>query len=168
MIQTFIHRQFVFFQVESKNFSVLDLEKHETKDITDSHINGELTVVWRDWDNLIKKHPKMVYVNSVNPGEIKGPHIHKNRTSYFFCIDGEIVVVVKDNDGVYHEIHATSNEPKLIEISNGTPAAIVNPLKIISKVLVLADISWKPNDDEMENVTFTKYDLKKWKNNDGE
>ena len=71
MIQTFIHRQFVFFQVESKNFSVLDLEKHETKDITDSHINGELTVVWRDWDNLIKKHPKMVYVNSVNPGEIK-------------------------------------------------------------------------------------------------
>ena len=56
----------------------------------------------------------------------------------------------------------------LIEISNGTPAAIVNPLKIISKVPVLADISWKPNDDEMENVTFTKYDWKKWKNNDGE
>ena len=110
----------------------------------------------------------MVYLNSIEPFEVKGPHIHKNRTSYFFCIDGEIVVVIKDNDGVYHEIHASSNELKLIEISNGTPAAIVNPSRIISKVLVLADISWKPNDDEMQNTTFTKYDWKKWKNNDGE
>ena len=45
--------------MENKNFSVWDLERHETKDITDSHINGELTVIWRDWDNLIKNHPKM-------------------------------------------------------------------------------------------------------------
>ena len=149
------------------NFQVHILEKHQTKSVVDSHVNGELTILWRDWDKIIND-PKMIYLNSIEPLEIKGPHIHKNRTSYFFCIDGEIVVVVKDNDGVYHEIHATSNEPKLIEISNGTPAAIVNPLKIISKVLVLADISWKPNDDEMENVTFTKYDWKKWKNNDGE
>ena len=151
----------------TSNFHVHILEKHQTKSITDSHVNGELTILWRDWDKIIND-PKMIYLNSIEPLGIKGPHIHKNRTSYFFCIDGEIVVVVKDNDGVYHEIHATSNEPKLIEISNGTPAAIVNPLKIISKVLVLADISWKPNDDEMENVTFTKYDWKKWKNNDGE
>ena len=44
-----------------------------------------LTVIWRDWDQIIH-NPKMIYVNSVNPGEIKGPHIHKNRTSYFYCI----------------------------------------------------------------------------------
>ena len=40
--------------MEKENFSVLDLEKHQTKDIKDSHINGELTIVWREWDNLIK------------------------------------------------------------------------------------------------------------------
>ena len=56
------------------------LEKHQTKDTNDSHINGSLTVVWRDWDNKIKNDPKMVYVSSVNPGEIKGPHLHKKRT----------------------------------------------------------------------------------------
>ena len=149
------------------NFHVHTLEKHDTKSITDSHVNGELTVLWRDWDKIIND-PKMIYLNSIEPFEVKGPHIHKNRTSYFFCIDGEIVVVIKDNDGVYHEIHLSSNEPKLIEISNGTPAAIVNPSGIISKVLVLADISWKPNDDEMQNTIFTNYDWKKWKNNDGE
>ena len=149
------------------NFQVHILEKHQTKSVVDSHVNGELTILWRDWDKIIND-PKMIYLNSIEPLEIKGPHIHKNRTSYFFCIEGEIVVVVKDNNGVYHEIHASSNEPKLIEISNGTPAAILNPLKITSKVLVLANISWKPNDDEMQNVTFTEYDWNKWKNNDGE
>ncbi len=151
----------------TSNFHVHILEKHQTKSITDSHVNGELTILWRDWDKIIND-PKMIYLNLIEPLEIKGPHIHKNRTSYFFCIDGEIVVVVKDNDGIYHEIHASSNEPKLIEISNGTPAAIVNPSRIISKVLVLADVSWKPNDNEMQNVTFPNYDWNKWKNNDGE
>ena len=58
----------------------------------------------------------MIYLNSIEPLEVKGPHIHKNRTSYFFCIDGEIVVVIKDDDGSFHEIHALANEPKLIEI----------------------------------------------------
>ena len=150
------------------NFHVHTLEKHQTKSVTDSHVNGELTVLWRDWDKIIND-PKMIYLNSIEPFEVKGPHIHKNRTSYFFCIDGEIVVVIKDDDGGFHEIHALANEPKLIEISNGTPAAFVNPLSgVISKVLVLADISWKPNDDEMQNTTFTNYDWKKWKNNDGE
>ena len=57
--------------MSNKNFSVWELEKHETKDTTDSHTNGELTVIWRDWDNIIKNHPKMIYVNSINPGEIK-------------------------------------------------------------------------------------------------
>ena len=61
-----------------KNTSVIKLEKYATKDIHDSHTNGDLTVSCRDWDNIIKKTPKMVYVSSVNPGEIKGPHLHKN------------------------------------------------------------------------------------------
>ena len=91
------------------SFHVHTLEKHQTKSITDSHVNGELTVIWRDWDKIIND-PKMIYLNSIEPFEVKGPHIHKNRTSYFFCIDGEIVVVIKDNDGIYHEIHVSSNE----------------------------------------------------------
>ena len=46
---------------------------------------------------------------------------------------------------------------------NGIAAAIVNPTDDISKVLVLADIAWKPNDNEMENIDFADYDWKKWK-----
>ena len=149
--------------MEEKNFSVYDLEKHQTKDVADSHINGELTVIWRDWDNLIKNHPKMVYVNSVNSGEIKGPHIHKNRTTSFSCIHGNVVLIIQDNDGKFHEIKADSEKPVLITVSNGIASAIVNPTAKIAKVLVLADIAWRPNDDEMKNISFDDYDWDKWK-----
>ena len=148
--------------MENKNFSVWNLEKHETKDISDSHVNGELTVIWRDWDNLIKNNPKMVYVNSVNPGEIKGPHIHKNRTTSFSCIHGNVVLVIRDNDGKFHEIKTDLDKPVLITVPNGIAAAIVNPTTKIAKVLVLADIAWRPNDNEMKDVLFDDYDWKKY------
>ena len=147
--------------MENKNFSVWNLENYQTKDITDSHINGELTVIWRDWDNLIKNHPKMVYVNSVNPGEIKGPHIHKNRTTSFSCIHGNVVLVIQDNDGKFHEIKADSEKPVLITVPKGIAAAIVNPTTKIAKVLVLADIAWRSNDNEVKNVSFDDYDWEK-------
>ena len=146
-----------------KNFSIWDLEKHQTKDITDSHINGELTVIWRDWDNLIKNHPKMVYVNSINPGEIKGPHIHKNRTTSFFCMDGSIVLIIQDDGKKFHEMKMNSEKPVLITVPNGIAAAIVNPTRKIARVLVLADIAWRPNDNEMKDVLFDDYNWKKWK-----
>ena len=149
--------------MSNKNFSVWELEKHETKDTTDSHTNGELTVIWRDWDNIIKNHPKMIYVNSINPGEIKGPHIHKDRTSYFFCIDGSIVLIIKDDNGEFNELKADSEKPVLICIPNGVEVALINPTLVISKVLVLADVAWKPNDSEMRNTTFENYDWNKWK-----
>ena len=147
--------------MDDEYFKIIDLEKHETKDNQDQHVNGSLTVVWRDWDNLIKNHPKMVYVNSVNPGEIKGPHIHKNRTTSFSCIHGNVVLVIQDNDGKFHEIKADSEKPVLITVPNGIAAAIVNPTTKIAKVLVLADIAWRPNDNEMKDVSFDDYDWKK-------
>ena len=147
--------------MESEDFSVWKLERHQTRDIQDSHVNGDLTVIWRDWDDIIKNQPKMVYVNSVNPGEVKGPHIHKNRTSYFYCIHGKIVLVIQDRKGEFHEIETNSEKPILVSVSNGVPAAIVNPTKNISTVLVLADIAWKKDDNEIENAIFENYD---WNN----
>ena len=61
--------------LSNEAFSVIKLEKHDTKDIVDKHINGSLTVIWRDWDDIIKNHPKMIYITSVFPNEVKGPHL---------------------------------------------------------------------------------------------
>jgi dTDP-4-dehydrorhamnose 3,5-epimerase len=143
-------------------FFIHTLEKHQTKDTFDSHVNGELTVIWRDWDKVIND-PKMIYLNIINGNEVKGPHLHQNRTSYFFCIEGEIILVVRDDLGKYHEVKTNSEKSELIEVKNGIAAAIVNPSTDLSKVLVLADIAWKPDDNEMKNVEFQDYDWSKWK-----
>ena len=148
--------------MKKEDFSVFQLENHETKDVLDLHVNGELTVIWRNWDKIIN-NPEMIYLNSVNPGEIKGPHRHKKRTSYFFCIQGEMIIVIQDKNGKYHEIEANSGSSKLVSVSNEIGAAIINPSNNISKILVMADIAWKPDDNEMKDAEFLDYNWEKWK-----
>ena len=149
--------------MEKEKFFAKDLEKHKTKDVVDSHIKGSLTDIWRDWDKIIANHPKMVYVSSINPGEIKGPHLHKNRTSYLICIHGKVVYVIDEGNNNYKEIEADSNKPVLICVPKGIASAHINTTSEIARVLVLADIAWKPDDNEMKNVSFSDYDWSKWK-----
>ena len=144
------------------DYEIIKLEKHDTKDIHDQHQNGSLTVVWRDWDKLLINHPKMVYVSSVNPGEVKGPHLHKKRISYFTCLHGKVIFILKNSDGSFFEIESSSENPILLKIPPGMPSAHINISKDVSRVLALADIAWKPNDNEMENLDFDDYDWKKW------
>lgn len=145
-------------------FDVIELENHITKDIHDGHQNGNLTVIYRDWDKILKNPPKMIYLTSVNPGEIKGPHLHLRRTSYFMCVKGKVVVIVRNSDGTYDEIECVSEKPKLICIPNNVASAHINISDESSDLLVLADIAWQPNDNEMTNVNFDDYNWKKWLN----
>jgi len=140
----------------------IKLEKHETRSITDNHINGSLTVIWRDWDEILKHTPKMVYVSSVEPGEIKGPHIHTKRNSYFTCIHGRVLFVLKRNDGSYIEIESNEQNPNIVYVPKDMPSAHLNLSDSTSRILTLADLAWKPNDNEMKNVNFTDYNWQKW------
>tara|TARA_Y100000590_G_C15703901_1_gene1007842 strand:+ start:1652 stop:2107 length:456 start_codon:yes stop_codon:yes gene_type:complete len=144
-----------------ENFQI-DLEKHVTKDIKDGHVNGSLSVIWRDWDEILHEHPKMVYVSSVNPGEIKGPHIHQKRDSYFSCIHGKVTFVIKTEDG-YVEIESDSDHPNLIYVPKNVASAHINNSKNVSRILVLANVSWKPNDNEMVDTIFDDYNWNKLK-----
>ena len=144
-------------------FQIIELENHVTKDIHDGHQNGDLTVIWRDWDKILKTPPKMIYLTTVNPGEIKGPHLHLRRTSYFTCVEGKIIVIIRDSDGLYHEIECSSEKPRLICVPNNIASAHINISDNVSKILVLADIAWRPDDDEMENLDFDNYEWSKWK-----
>ena len=142
----------------------INLEKHETKDISDGHVNGSLTVVWRDWDKIVQNNPKMIYVSSVNTNEIKGPHIHTKRNSHFVCIEGEVVFIIRNNDGTFDEIVSSEKEPVMVHIPKNIASAHINLSKNVSRILALADVAWKPNDNEMQNVIFDNYDWTKWKN----
>jgi dTDP-4-dehydrorhamnose 3,5-epimerase len=138
------------------------LDTFETKDIENSRINGKLTVIWRDYDQLIDFTPKMIYLTSVNPGETKGPHLHTKRDSYFVCTEGKVVFIVKNKLGIYEEIESSADNPVMVKIPKGIPSAHITPTKNISSVLALASIAWKPNDDEMKNTLFDDYDWEKW------
>jgi dTDP-4-dehydrorhamnose 3,5-epimerase len=142
----------------------INLEKHETKDVSDGHVNGSLTVVWRDWDKIVQNNPKMIYVSSVNANEIKGPHIHTKRNSHFVCIEGEVVFIIRNNDGTFDEIVSSEKEPVMVHIPKNIASAHINLSKNVSRILALADVAWKPNDNEMQNVIFDNYDWTKWKN----
>jgi len=136
---------------------------HDTKDIVDKHVNGSLTVIWRNYDDLIKNPPKMVYVSSVNPGETKGPHLHIKRSSYFTCIHGRVVFILKNLDGKYIEIESSEENGMMVFVPKNVASAHINLSNETSQILALADIAWRENDDEMKDVTFEDYNWKKWK-----
>ena len=144
-----------------ENFQ-FNLEKHLTRGIDDDHVNGSLTVIWRDWDQILKNTPKMAYVSSVEPGEIKGPHIHTKRNSYFTCIHGKVVFILQTNEGEFLEIESSAENPVMVYVPKNMASAHVNLSDSTSTVLTLADLAWRPNDQEMKNTTFTNYDWKKW------
>jgi dTDP-4-dehydrorhamnose 3,5-epimerase len=143
----------------------IKLEVHKTKDIVDSHVNGNLMVIWRDWDTFLKNKPKMIYITSVNSGEKKGPHVHTIRDSYFVCIRGKVVFIIKNKDGNYDEVESSEENPVMIHVPKNIASAHINLSNDSSSVLTLASHSWKPNDNEMKNVGFDDYDWSKWKLN---
>lgn len=149
--------------MENSAIKSIKLEKHVTKDIKDQHVNGSLTVIWRDWDKLIDFVPKMIYISSVNPGETKGPHLHTKRDSYFICIRGKVVFIVKDLSGRYHEIESSEENPVMVKIPKNYPSAHINVTNQLSAIMTIASIAWRPNDDEMKNISFEDYDWLKWK-----
>ena len=104
----------------------INLETHQTKDIQDEHVNGELTVVWRDWDKIIKNEPKMIYVSSVDIGETKGPHIHTKRNSYFVCIEGKVIFILKNENGEYIEIESSHEKPVMVFVPKNIASSHVN------------------------------------------
>ena len=138
------------------------LEVHETKNTETGNVNGELTVIYRDWDEYLDSPPAMIYITSVSPNEIKGPHLHIKRNSYFLCIKGKILFVIRQQNGQYTEIIAEKDTPQLISVPKGLASAHVNLSTEESSILVLADVAWRPDDNEMENVEFGDYDWTKW------
>src|SRR5574337_31980 len=107
--------------MESHTVRSKKLDVYPTKNVVDKHVNGSLTVVWRDWDDEWSIQPKMVYVTSANPWELKGPHLHTKRDSYFVCIRGKVVFVIQHSTGKYDEIESSEQNPVLVHIPKGVP-----------------------------------------------
>ena len=156
---TLLNRRLKMSENEIRTYT---LEKHLTKDIHDNHVNGSLVPVWRNWDKTIKITPEMVYVTSINPGEVKGPHLHIIRHSYYVCIKGKVVFIIKENSGKYLEIESSEENHVLIEVPKNRSSAHINLSNEPSIILALVNPSWKPDKRDEQNVTYDDYDWNKW------
>ena len=67
-----------------------------------------------------------------------------------------------ESEGI--EIESGEDNPVLVSIPKNYASAHINLSDKISRVLVFTDIAWKPNDNEMKNVSFDDYDWSKWNN----
>ena len=148
--------------MEENEIKTYTLEKHVTKDIHDKHVNGTLVPVWRNWDKTIKVAPEMVYITSINPGEVKGPHLHIIRHSYYVCIKGKVVFIIKENSGKYLEIESSEENPVLVEVPKNRSSAHINLSNEPSIILALVNPSWKPDNRDEHDISYDDYDWKKW------
>lgn len=95
------------------------MSRIETRD-AQGKPNGYLLPIWH-----VDEGPtiEQVYMTSVMPGAMKGPHLHMNRRGLFVCLNGSVRVVWRV-DGVYH--HRDLLQGQRLEIPAGVPAALYN------------------------------------------
>lgn len=90
--------------------------------------NGYLVSVVDIEDGFLPREnfPHHVYLTVVNPGEVKGPHYHKQRYAMYTCIKGNVKVVIK-LEGKYKFLYSgEKHDYATIWVEAGIPTAIVN------------------------------------------
>src|SRR4051794_2589594 len=103
----------------------LDHKKFTTRD-DDGEVNGFLVPIYNIHDGFFVdgKHPQQVYITTILPGKLKGPHMHMIRTGFFTCIKGNVRVVVKLEDGYKEFFSGEEYQFRSIEVPTGIPAVV--------------------------------------------
>jgi len=140
---------------------LINLELITTKDVRHGHQNGVFIPVWRDWDKEYEHDPKMVYVTTCFPGELKGPHLHKTRWSYLTVLKGKVAFIVKTDAG-FKEYVISDEKPQTLVIPAGIPQAHVNIGAVDAIVMNLCTPAWHPDNQDNYTADYGDYDFAKW------
>ena len=142
---------------------IFNVELIKTKEKKTGKQNGIFLPLWRNWDSKYLISPEMVYYTTLNARDIKGPHLHKERTGYLTCLTGKVVCILKYDD-FYEEIIIDSKEPKTIEVLPGVGLLTVNLEKAISSLLNICSPAWHPDKPDNYSADFSDYNINKWLN----
>lgn len=121
--------------------------------------NGFLIPIINILDGFIdpEEWPKQVYCTVASPGEIKGPHLHKERYGLFTCIRGNIKIVTRE-DGDYKEYFSGEDHSfRTIYVPAGIPSALVNISREDAYILNMPCPSWSAENPDDWPVTFDGY-----------
>lgn len=130
------------------------------KFITRDHENNEngfLVPIFNIKENFfpIGEEPQQVYLTSVKPGTIKGPHLHFIRRGFFTCIKGNVRIILK-SEGEYQEFFSGEEYEYLsVEIPTGVSAAVECIGDEESLILNMPFPSWDPemNDEYTDDFS---------------
>lgn len=67
-----------------------------------------------------------IYVYTVTPKSRRGDHYHKNKEEWFFCVYGELELIIKtkDNKKIKKKLHYKN--PEIVYVAPGTVHTLIN------------------------------------------
>jgi dTDP-4-dehydrorhamnose 3,5-epimerase len=143
-----------------KKIRILKHDKFITRDDKGEE-NGFLIPIVNIHDGFFGegKFPNQVYLTTVKPGKIKGPHLHFIRTGFFTCIKGNVKIVLKI-DGEYEEFYSGDSYNYLsVEIPTGVPAAIQCLGDEEAFILNMPSPAWTKDMNDEHTADFSDYEF---------
>jgi dTDP-4-dehydrorhamnose 3,5-epimerase len=123
--------------------------------------NGFLVPLYNIHDQFFApgKEPQQVYLTTILPGTIKGPHLHFIRTGFFTCIKGNVRVVLKANNE-YKVFYSGEDHNYLsIEVPTGVPAAIQCLGDEEAYLLNMPNPAWTTDMNDEHTADFSGFDF---------
>ena len=124
-------------------------------------VNGFLVPLYNIHEKFFSagKEPQQVYLTSVLPGMIKGPHLHFIRTGYFTCIKGNVRVVLKTGNEYQVFYSGEDHEYTSIEVPTGVPAAVQCLGDQEAYMLNMPNPAWTPEMNDEQHADFSDFDF---------
>lgn len=135
-------------------------KKFTTKD-EHGEVNGFLVPIYNIHERFFAsgKEPQQVYMTTILPGTIKGPHLHFIRTGFFTCIKGNVRVVLKTDAGYEVFFSGEDHEYLSIEVPTGTPAAVQALGDEEAFLLNMPNPAWTPDMNDEHTADFSDFDF---------
>ena len=123
--------------------------------------NGFLVPIYNIHDKFFDpgKEPQQVYLTTIAPGKIKGPHLHYIRTGCFTCVKGNARFVLKV-DGKYQVFYSGEDHEYLsVMVPTGIPAALQNVGQEDAYILNMPSPAWTPDMNDEHTADFSDFDF---------
>ena len=142
------------------NIRTIPHKKFTTKN-EEEQPNGFLVPLFNIHDKFFQagKEPQQVYLTTILPGMVKGPHLHFIRTGFFTCIKGNVRVILKV-DGEYRIFFSgEDHDYTSIEVLTGVPAEIQCMGNEEAYMLNMTSPAWTPEMNDEHSADFSDFDF---------
>lgn len=105
------------------------------------------------------KPVQQVYVTTLAPFAVKGPHLHLRRSGFFTPVRGEVAFVIRRGKDDYDVQRVGAEKPRTVYVPAGVPSAMVNLGGDEAFVLNVVESAWRKEDPDDEPVPAWEFDF---------